>query len=200
MMFNKITLICTLLFFLLAPNVLAHSNLADSTPKNGEVLTHSLKDITLSYETDLEPTSSFTLVDENGKVIPLSPISIHGSELIGTLEEELLNGAYSIHWKIIGTDGHQLEGDIPFTVQRPESTPTSVENETIEAAAEDTENAAIETTEKTEEVIKEQAAPLSNTDGQVEPSLKAYIVPGSIVLIIVLGFASYWLIFRRKQV
>jgi hypothetical protein len=34
----------------------------------------------------------------------------------------------------------------------------------------------------------------------VNPSFKDYIVPGTVGLIIIVGFGSYWLIFRRKQV
>jgi copper resistance protein C len=195
-MFNKIALISSFLFFLLATNVFAHSHLENSTPSNGEVLTQALKDISLSFETDLEPTSTFTLVDATGTALPLSPITINGSELVGTLEEDLPNGAYSIHWKIIGTDGHQLEGDIPFTVQLPESTATTKQDVTVVSSVENSQN---KTTEAPEEVMKEQAALPDKVESN-EPSLKAYIVPVSIGLILILGFGSYWLIFRRKQV
>ncbi|MFF2448422.1 hypothetical protein ACFVSW_15100 [Neobacillus sp. NPDC058068] len=32
-----------------------------------------------------------------------------------------------------------------------------------------------------------------------EPSFKDYVVPGTVGLLIVVGFGSYWLIYRRKR-
>src|SRR4051812_2241441 len=106
MMLNRIALLSSLLFFLFGANVFAHSHLEDSTPKNGEIISESLKTITLSFETDVEPTSSFTLLDEKNVSIPISTVSINGNQLIANVENELLNGSYTIHWKIIGQDGH----------------------------------------------------------------------------------------------
>ncbi|WP_342429842.1 copper resistance CopC family protein [Neobacillus sp. FSL H8-0543] len=195
MMLNKITLISTLLFFLLGSQVFAHSHLADSTPKNGEVLNEPLKNITLSFETVLEQTSSFILIDSNGKALPLSELALKENQLLGTLEEELPNGDYTIQWKIIGTDGHQLEGDVPFTVQLPESTNATETSETVEPSDQATET---ETLVPAKEVISENE-PLLKKDEIQKASIKAYIVPGLIGLIIILGFSCYWFIFKRKH-
>jgi hypothetical protein len=32
-----------------------------------------------------------------------------------------------------------------------------------------------------------------------EPSFKDYVVPGTVGLLLIVGFGSYWLIYRRKQ-
>lgn len=197
MMLNRIALLSSLFIFLFGANVFAHSHLEDSTPKNGEIVTESLKTITLSFETDVEPTSTFTLVDEKNTSIPLSAVSINGNQLIADVENELINSSYTIHWKIIGEDGHPIEGDIPFTVELPENTaaPDSVEPEEADKAV----STETELATDSETVIKEQA-----TDTKVaatkEPTIMNYVLPVSIALIIILGFGSYWLIFRRKQV
>lgn len=198
MMLNKIILLSSLLFFLFGANVFAHSHLEDSTPKNGEIVTESLKAITLTFETVLEPTSSFTLFDENNISIPLSTVSISGNQLIANVENNLLNGTYNIHWKIIGEDGHQLEGDVPFTMQLPENItpPEQVETEELNTnvTTAETKSAA-----DTETVMKEQATE-ANDPALDEPKIMNYVLPAIIGLIMVLGFGSYWLIFRRKQV
>ena len=197
MMLNKISLLSTLLFFLIGANVFAHSHLEDSTPKNGEIVSEALKSITLSFETDIEPTSSFTLLDEKNVSIPLSAVSINGNQLIANVENELLNGSYTIHWKIIGEDGHLLEGDVPFTVQLPENTvaPDSVEPEEADkGTTTETELAA-----DSETGMTEQAADTKDAAAD-EPTMMNYVLPAIIGLIIILGFGSYWLIFRRKQV
>lgn len=194
MMFKKITLISSLLFFLFGANVFAHSHIEDSSPKNGEVITDPLNNITLSFETAIEPTSTFTLADANGAEVSLPEVTISGNQLIANVENELANGAYTIHWKIIGEDGHPLEGDIPFTVQLPESVAQTEQQETVGTTTAD----AQETTE-TVEVMKEQVVSAQEAESE-EPALMNYIIPGVIGLIIIIGFGCYWLIFRRKQV
>lgn len=194
MMFKKITLISSLLFFLFGANVFAHSHIEDSSPKNGEVITDPLNNITLSFETAIEPTSTFTLADANGAEVSLPEVTISGNQLIANVENELANGAYTIHWKIIGEDGHPLEGDIPFTVQLPESVAQTEQQETVGTTTAD----AQETTE-TVEVMKEQVVSAQEAESE-EPALMNYIIPGMIGLIIIIGFGCYWLIFRRKQV
>lgn len=198
MMLNKIALLSTLLFFIFGANVFAHSHLEDSSPKNGEVVTESLKAITLSFETAIEPTSSFTLLNEKNDSIPLSSVSISGNHLIANVEDNLINGAYTIHWKIIGEDGHPLEGDIPFTINLPENAAPPEQSETEPLAADVT---TVETTSAadTETVLKDQATEVKEA-ALDEPKIMNYVLPASIGLIIVLGFGSYWLIFRRKQV
>lgn len=197
-MLNKIALLSTLLFFIFGANVFAHSHLEDSTPKNGEVVTQSLKAITLTFETALEPTSSFTLMDDNNASIPLTTVSINGNQLIANVEDDLTNGAYTIHWKILGEDGHPLEGDIPFTMQLPENA-APPEQTVTEPSTTDVTTAEATTAADTETVMKDQATDVKET-ALDKPSIMNYVLPAIIGLIIVLGFGSYWLIFRRKHV
>jgi methionine-rich copper-binding protein CopC len=198
MMVNKIALLSTLLLFIFGANVFAHSHLEESTPKNGEIVTQSLKDITLTFETALEPTSSFTLIDGNHTAIPLSTVSITGNQLIANVKDDLTNGAYTIHWKIIGEDGHPLEGDIPFTMNLPENV-APPEQTGSELSSTDATTAETTADADTETVLKDQAIEV-NEASLDEPGIMNYVLPAIIGLIIVLGFGSYWLIFRRKQV
>lgn len=201
MMFNKISLITALLFFLLGTNVFAHSHLEDSSPKDGAVLTESLKEITLTFETNLEPTSTFTLADANRASIPV-PVEIKGDQLVGVLPEDLANGSYSIHWKIIGTDGHPLEGDLSFTVQLPETNSStaqvSSEDSTKQTLTEEAKPKDTASSSKSTDG-KEQAASVPTTASPSEPSFKDYVIPFSVAFIIIVGLGSYWLIFRRKH-
>jgi copper resistance protein C len=205
MMFNKISLITALLFFLLGTNVFAHSHLEDSSPKDGAVLTESLKEITLTFETKLEPTSTFTLADANRATIAL-PVEIKGDQLVGVLPEDLANGSYSIHWKIIGTDGHPLEGDLSFTVQLPETSSSTAQVSSADSATEKDEQTSTEEAKLTDTASpskstdgKEQAASVPTTASPSEPSFKDYVIPFSVAFIIIVGLGSYWLIFRRKH-
>jgi copper resistance protein C len=198
MMLNKIALLSTFFLFIFGANVFAHSHLEDSTPKNGEIVTEELTAITLTFETAIEPTSSFTLLNDKNASIPLSTVSISGKQLIANVEDNLINGGYTIHWKIIGEDGHPLEGDIPFTVSLPENAVPPEQTETESPA---TDVTTVETTSDadTEPILKDQATEVKEA-ALDEPKIMNYVLPAIIGLIIVLGFGSYWLVFRRKQV
>ena len=198
MMLNKIALLSTLLFFIFGANVFAHSHLEESTPKNGEIVTEALSVITLTFETAIEPTSSFTLMDEKNASLPLSEVSISGNQLSANIEDDLTNGAYTIHWKIIGEDGHPLEGDIPFTINLPENA-ASPEQTVTEPQAADVTTAETTSAADTDTVLKDQATEVKEA-ALDEPKIMNYVLPAIIGLIIVLGFGSYWLIFRRKHV
>jgi methionine-rich copper-binding protein CopC len=197
-MLNKIALLSTLLFFIFGANVFAHSHLEESTPKNEEIVTEALSVITLTFETAIEPTSSFTLMDEKNASLPLSEVSISGNQLSANIEDDLTNGAYTIHWKIIGEDGHPLEGDIPFTINLPENA-ASPEQTVTEPPAADVTTAETTSAADTETVLKDQATEVKEA-ALNEPKIMNYVLPAIIGLIIVLGFGSYWLIFRRKHV
>jgi copper resistance protein C len=67
--------------------------------------------------------------------------------------------------------------------------PAQVETtKAIETAAPDTET-----------LMKEKATEVNKTISE-KPSVMNYVLPAIMGLIIVFGFGSYWLIFRRKQV
>lgn len=198
-MIKKISFMVSMLFFLLGTNVFAHSHLEDSSPKNGEVVTQELKDITLTFETKLEQTSSFSLKNQNGTEIPLTQVTVDGNKLVGTPTDKLENGGYTVHWKIIGIDGHLLEGDIPFTVQLPE-----VQKAAASTEGASTEQASTEKADKTADTAaKEQkaksAAVMAKNVETDQPTFKNYVIPASVGLLIVVGAGSYWLLYRRKR-
>lgn len=106
MMLKKISLIASLLFFLLGTNALANSQLESYPPKSGEVITHSLK-------------------------FPFASKSYTSLKII-----------------------------------------------------------AEKTASKNQEQIKKKD----------EPSIKDFVVPGFVGLILIIGLGYYWLIYRRKHV
>ncbi|CAH2717409.1 hypothetical protein BACCIP111895_04601 [Neobacillus rhizosphaerae] len=118
MMFKKMSLIASLLFFLLGTNVFAQSHIEDSSKKEGSVLPQTHPQISSSLvitasKNEAPPKGSATDQSDKGR----NPSSSHTKK--------------------------------------------------------------------------------ANT---VNPSFKDYVVPVTVGLIIIVGFGSYWLIFRRKQV
>lgn len=171
--------------FLFSNSALAHTGLESSTPAQGSTVTEKLNEITLTFLTKIEETSSFTLTNSSNEEMDLNDITVNDNILTGNVIESLENGAYQINWKIIGADGHPMEGVIDFTLDAPEevesveqSTETIVEEEPIESDTEEMDT--------TVEVEAEE----DNSNSTVG------II---IVLVIIVGLAAWWMARRNKK-
>jgi ATP-dependent Zn protease len=129
-MFNKASLITSLLFFLLGTNVFAQSYLKDSSPKKDSVLTTSI----ITYS-----TKQTTAAATSDKTTSLRMVTTANSNSIT---------------KVAATNSSEKKAEN-----------TELSTNKIEAT---------------------------------EPTFKDYVVPGSVGLVIIILFGSYWLIFRRK--
>ena len=74
-----------------------------------------------------------------------------------------------------------------------------VETNTTPSAQVETSKEIETAAPNTEAVMKVEATEVNKTISE-KPSVMNYVLPAIIGLIFVLGFGSYWLIFRRKQV
>jgi hypothetical protein len=70
--------------------------------------------------------------------------------------------------------------------------------ETSTANSEEIETADKGSAQTTNATVNDQTVLLKNKADA--PTLKAYIIPGIIGLLIILGASSYWLILRRKYI
>jgi hypothetical protein len=99
------------------------------------------------------------LVKEGNK-IALGEIKVEDKQLIGRISHPLVNGSYTIQWKIVGEDGHPINGQINFSVQtsqnQPETNTVSPEKnqgtpEEHNQANQTEQNTASDTVEQTED-------------------------------------------------
>ena len=97
----------------------AHTSLEDSTPKDGEVITEPIQELTLLFETKVEETSSINVLNSNGESVALGNFVIEDGEMWATFLQPLENGDYKVEWKIIGVDGHPINGEFSFSVNVP---------------------------------------------------------------------------------
>ncbi|WP_411747864.1 copper resistance protein CopC [Psychrobacillus psychrotolerans] len=176
------TIACVLLF---SNNALAHTGLESSTPAQGSTVTEKLNDITLSFLTKIEETSSFTLTNSSDEEIEVEDITVNDHLLTGNVTESLVNGAYHINLKIIGADGHPIEGVIDFVLDATEE---------------------VEAVEQTTEPLDEVEPVESNTEEidttvETEQEEKSSIstVGIIIVLIIIVALAAWWMTRRNKK-
>lgn len=110
----------------------AHTALTASNPAQGEVLTEVPQELELTFGTKIEEGSSLTLTGPSAEV-ELDTVLVEKNVMKGVISDQLENGQYIISWKIIGEDGHPIEGEIAFglNVASEESVEPTVETETV---------------------------------------------------------------------
>jgi copper resistance protein C len=151
-------------------NTFAHSHLADSNPKDGEVITNSIQEIKLDFDGKIMQGSYIEVTSTEGASFEVDTIEIGEGQLMATLANPLPNGEYKVDWSIISADGHPLEGAYSFTVNVPVSNTTTP-------------------TENTE--IKDGQF----TDTTENSNIFMYVVIGVAVVILVIG----GILLRRKK-
>lgn len=183
---KKIIIATLACLFLFGGQAFAHTGLESSNPTNGSVVSEALKEITLTFESKIEQTSSFELVNANNEKVHVTNLTVSENVMTGTIDESIENGAYKILWKIIGVDGHLINGEIPFTLDAP-----VVEETQEEISAPDAESEVLETPK--EETPKEEATAVESK----EDSNNGLI--GVIIAIVVVLAGSVWWMSRRKS-
>jgi copper resistance protein C len=116
---KKLSLLILYLLVCLPSVVSAHTHLLVSNPIEGQVVVDELKEITLTFDGNIEKLSSMKIVKDGSELTALQ-VQIEAEKMIGILPESLENGAYIIQWNIAGEDGHPITGEINFTVQKEE--------------------------------------------------------------------------------
>lgn len=156
---KKTVLFLLFFLFLSSPVVFGHTALESVDPTEGNVVTKELQKVVLNFNTSLEQASSFTLEDEEGQEVLIN-VEINEQSMTGTLEEVPANGTYTVNWKIIGADGHPIEGTYAFTLEVSED---SVSSGITEEAAPSTEAESADEGETEETQNENLAAPQETT-------------------------------------
>lgn len=113
----KFVMLIVLLFSIQPSFVMAHTALESSVPAEGEVVNEQLKEIIMAFNTEVESLSSFKLKDEAGKEVAIQNLTVNNKTMSGSVHGKLADGEYVVEWKIVGRDGHPIEGIIDFTVK-----------------------------------------------------------------------------------
>ncbi|KMY48930.1 copper resistance CopC family protein [Peribacillus loiseleuriae] len=178
-------LIC--MFITIPTMASAHTHLSSSNPKEGQIVTEELKEITLDYAGTIEKLSTMKLL-KDGVEISLSQILVQDKQLIGTLSAPLENGSYIIEWNIVGDDGHPITGKITFTVQI-EQINKEKETETVQPKVE-------ENKQENEQQDKVETQTENQTVDQPSTNTVTTIITVLLFAILVLGLV---LLFKKKR-
>lgn len=110
---------CTLLLTLaLAAPSAAHDVLIGSVPDDGDALDAAPELIELEYNNEpMDASPAIAVLDEAGETVHEAVPDIEG-RFARTEFPELPDGQYTISWSVVSSDGHRLEGAIPFTLEQ----------------------------------------------------------------------------------
>jgi len=123
------------LFLFLFPSIFsAHAYIKKSTPLENETVEKSPNEVTIQFDESIQSAfnsikvfdSEGNRVDEkNGHIDPKQP-----SILKSGLKENLPDGKYRIKWKVVSSDGHPVEGVIPFQIGTEDQGTADIHKET----------------------------------------------------------------------
>ncbi|OME75961.1 hypothetical protein BK120_30320 [Paenibacillus sp. FSL A5-0031] len=112
-----------LLLLIVFPQItFAHTKLQNSSPEANTTVLKETKEIVMEFNTTVEPLSSFKMKNKDGNELKIGTTEIVENRIIGTFDESIPNGVYTVEWKIVGRDGHPIQGDFNFTVAVPDET------------------------------------------------------------------------------
>ena len=119
-MLKRIILLLLFPFVFVTSNqVLAHTSLQESLPKEGEVVTETIQELRLIFNTKIEQTSKFGVTNSVGESLTLENFAIEENKIQANFLQPLENGSYEVTWTIVGADGHPIKGAYSFSVYVP---------------------------------------------------------------------------------
>lgn len=180
----KNILLSFLMLFTFTNTVAAHTGLDNSSPKDGEVVTEQVQEISLDFETKIEKGSTFEVNAVNGPAVPITNITLNEKHMSGTVEQPLENGEYLVQWEIIGADGHPIEGEITFFVEMEQTEELKKEPVDEEKELKDDANSDPPSSEKME---------------NQQESLSISVLVTILVILTLIIIGTFFIFFRRKK-
>lgn len=109
----------------------AHAYLKQSNPSVNTELETSPKNISLVFSEPIQPAFHHIEIfgeDGNAELHESFIPEDDETKLIAKLKQDLGKGTYTIKWRVISSDGHPIEGTIPFTIGQEAVTKAAAED------------------------------------------------------------------------
>lgn len=146
----------------------AHSKLESSTPAADAKITESVKEVNLSFNENIdENLSTLKVKNAQGEEVEVSEVKVNQNTMAGTLAGPLPSGSYTVEWKIVGGDGHPVDGTYAFEVDAPEGEAAPETSADTEETPADTGNTPDETA-TADDTAADNADPSTDTNQQAE--------------------------------
>ncbi|WP_031167669.1 copper resistance CopC family protein [Streptosporangium roseum] len=114
-----------------ASPALAHDTLKSSDPAKGAKV-ESLKQVKLTFSASVRFPNVVVHTADNVAHQDGKP-AVDGAVVTQRLKDDLPPGDYVIAYRVVSSDGHPIEGEIPFTLVGPE-TPSAAPSESVSEA------------------------------------------------------------------
>ncbi|MGE7602810.1 copper resistance protein CopC [Peribacillus sp. NPDC097675] len=113
---NSIWLFVSILALFIFPiTVFGHATVISSNPSPNESLDTIPEKISIQFSEDIQSSFySLKVISKNKNEIPLQDIQVSEKTLEATWSSSLDEGSYIIKWRVVSSDGHPIEGTIPF--------------------------------------------------------------------------------------
>ncbi len=99
-----------------APAASAHDQLISTDPQDGAVLDTAPASVGLTFSEDVLDISTTVVVAGPDGSVPVTA-AVDGTTVTATLPDGLPDGAYTVTWRVVSSDGHPVQGSFGFTVQ-----------------------------------------------------------------------------------
>ncbi|MCB2176968.1 MAG: copper resistance protein CopC [Actinomycetales bacterium] len=104
------------LLTVVAPAAQAHDQLISTDPPDGAVLDTAPASVGLTFSEDVLDISTTVVVAGPDGSVPTTA-SVDGTTVTAPLPADLPDGAYTVTWRVVSSDGHPVQGSFGFTVQ-----------------------------------------------------------------------------------
>ena len=188
-----VVLLATLLAWLATPSTAqAHERLTASEPAAGAVLPAVPPRVQLTFSGNVvDPDPTLVLLDGAGEqVAGVEPV-VDDATLSIPLTEGLPNGAYTVQWRIVSSDGDPVSGDFAFTVAAPVTAAPSTSAPAAPAPSASPSPAGAEASATPSPAA---ASPVGAVDGG-DASVGPWLVAGAAALALLVAF----LVVRRAR-
>ena len=166
----------------------AHNALVSAKPDKNSTVSKAPSEVALGFLQKLNPKFTTIVVsDAEKQKIPAADPAIKGAKATLKLDAPLVNGAYTVAYRVVSTDGHTVEGSYKFTVAdksapSPAAAPSSAAAPVVPSPSADppAETAIVATS--------------SESSG-----LSAGVIALIAALALVVAGAAFWIVAKRRQ-
>ncbi|WP_312672428.1 copper resistance protein CopC [Microbacterium sp.] len=105
-----------------AAPAIAHDQLIESSPADGERLDTAPVSVTMTFSGELlvldESTAGAVVlvVDAEGEDWATGEVEVRGRNVTAALVPGMPDGGYQVRWQVVSEDGHPIAGIIPFAI------------------------------------------------------------------------------------
>jgi copper resistance protein C len=115
----------TVIAVLTASPALAHNSLTKAVPDKNATVTERPEQVQLSFLQKVDPKFlTIVVTDAQKNKVPMDAATADGKTGTATFSQPLVNGVYTVAYRVVSQDGHPVQGSYTFTLDDPAATPS----------------------------------------------------------------------------